>query len=167
MTGKAVSAAVLLLVLLALGPGCTVPQGGGGTPAPTTTHPTAPALTITPTPAVTIPPGPVVTEPPQYDVAIQVNRNPNTQSPTITVTFRGGYGQFILQEIQATVARSDGQVIQEVVPMTGNGQYAVGDHVNVEGTTGTDEVVVVVTLNGVDYKIYDEFLPFYAVHPPP
>jgi hypothetical protein len=119
------------------------------------------------TPVVTVPPGPVVTVPPQQEVAIQVTRNPNTAFPYITVTFRGGYGQIYLQNIEVTVARSDGKVIQEVVPMTSSGQYAVGDYVNIEGTTGTDEVVVVVTLNRVDYKIYDEFLAFYTVPPPP
>jgi len=158
MIGKAVPAAILLLVL-GLVAGCTVPGGGGGGVTPT---PTRTPVTLPITPAVTVPPGPVVTVPPQYEVAIQVTRNPNTAHPDITVAFRGGNGQFILQEIMVTVARSDGLVIQELVPMTGGNQYAVGDSVTIEGTTGTDEVVVVVTLNGVEYKTYDEFLTFGA-----
>jgi hypothetical protein len=34
----------------------------------------------------------------------------------------------------------------------------VGDSVRIRGTTGRDEVVVVATILGVDYKIYDEIL---------
>ena len=165
MTGKTIPLLALLLVLISLGAGCAAPPGGGGTPTPTTLQPTA--TTQTPVPGVTVPPGPVVTTPPGFEVAIQVTRNPNTAFPYITVAFRGGSGQIILQTITVTVVRSDGQVIQEVIPKTGGYQYAIGDSVNIVGTTGTDEVVVVVNLNGVDYKIYDEYLPFYTVQPPP
>ena len=154
---------MILLLVLGLAAGCTAPGGGGGgvTPSPTRTPVTLP-MTLPVTPAVTVPPGPVVTVPPNYDIQIQVTRNPNTAFPYITVAFRGGYGQIYLQELTATVARSDGLVIEEVVPKTGGTQYAVGDSVNIDGTTGTDEVVVVATILGVDYKIYDEFLTFGA-----
>ena len=111
---------------------------------------------------MTVPPGPVVTVPPQYAIAIQVTRNPSTANPYIDVAFRGGNGQFILGRLTVTVARSDGRVIQEVIPETGQDQYAVGDSVNIMGTTGTDEVVVVATIIGTDYKIYDELLTYGA-----
>jgi hypothetical protein len=156
MSGKAASAGILLLAL-ALAAGCTMPPGIGVTPIPTTTVTTAP-----PTPTVTVPPGPVVTVPPQFSIAVQVTRNPSTANPYINVAFRGGNGQFILQQLMVTVARSDGMVVREVIPETGNGQYAIGDSINVMGTTGTDEVVVVATINGVDYKIYDEYLTYGA-----
>ena len=150
------------ILALALAPGCTMPQGGGVgvTPNPT------PATTA-PGPAVTVPPGPVVTVPPAYEVIIQVTRDPNTAFPYINFAFRGGKGQFILQRITVTVARSDGQVVQEVIPKSGQNQYAVGDSVRILGTTGTDEIVVVVTILGQDYKIYDENRPFYSIPPPP
>jgi hypothetical protein len=150
----------LLLVALALGQGCTSPQGGGGNPTQTVTQ--APVTTLPPIPVVTVPPGPVVTVPAAYEVIVQVTRNPSTANPYITVAFRGGSGQYILQQITVTVARSDGQVIQKIIPETGQGQYAIGDSVNIPGTTGTDEVVVVATILGVDYKIYDENLPYGA-----
>ena len=137
-----------------------MPQGGGVTPAPTT-------MTTPPGPAVTLPPGPVVTPPPNYAVAVQVTRNPNTAFPYITVTFRGGYGQILLRTLTVTVARSDGLILQEVIPRSGEHQYAIGDSVSIRGTTGTDEVVVVVTILGKDYKIYDEDRPFYTIPPPP
>ena len=158
----------LALVLLAfsLTSGCTMPEGGGETPTPATTAP-VPAVTSPPGPAVTIPPGPVATVPPNYAVVIQVTREPNTAFPYIDVAFRGGNGQSILRKITVTVARSDGQVLQEAIPMSGRTQYAVGDSVRILGTTGTDEVVVVVTIAGKDYKIYDENRPFYTIPPPP
>lgn len=152
----------LALLALALATGCTMPQGGGEIPAPLTTT-TTPA----PVPAATIPPGPVVTVPPDYAVAIQVTRDPNTAFPYINVAFRGGKGQFILRRIRVTVLRSDGQILQELIPMSGQNQYAVGDSVRIIGTTGTDEVVVVVTIGGKDYKMYDENRPFYTIPPPP
>ncbi|HTY53448.1 MAG TPA: hypothetical protein VMB35_09690 [Methanomicrobiales archaeon] len=151
----------LALVALALAPGCTMPPaGGGGTPTPTMT-------TAAPAPGATVPPGPVVTVPPAYEVIIQVTRDPNTAFPYINFAFRGGKGQYILQRITVTVARSDGIVVQEVIPKSGQNQYAVGDSVRITGTTGTDEVVVVVTILGQDYKIYDENMPFYTIPPPP
>jgi hypothetical protein len=156
MTPKIAPLLILALIALALGSGCTVPQRGGGTPTQT------PVTTLPPTPAVTVPPGPVVTVPPDYYVAIQVTRNPDTANPYIAVAFRGGAGQFILQKITVTVARSDGRVIQEAIPESGQGQYAVGDSVRILGTTGVDRVVVVVTILGVDYKIYDQNLNFYS-----
>jgi hypothetical protein len=160
MIDRLSSLLILSLVALALGPGCTAP-GSGGIPTPT-----MPAMTTAP-PVVTIPPGPVTTPPPNYAVAIQVTRNPNTAFPYITVTFRGGYGQVILQRLTVTVALSDGRVLQEVIPRSGQGQYSVGDSVRITGTTGTDEVAVVATILGKDYKIYDENLAFYTIPPPP
>ena len=153
---------VLLLVALALGPGCIAPQGGGGTPAPTpvatVTPEGSPAPTIPATPVVTIPPGPVVTAPPYQMVIVQVMKNPNTANPYISVAFRGGSGQYIVSKITVTVARSDGQVIQKVIPESGQNQYAIGDSVTIPGTQGPDEVAVVATILGVDYKIYDQNL---------
>jgi hypothetical protein len=160
MAGK-VALPICLILALALWAGCVAPGGEGGTPTPAATMTTPPAVTAS------IPPGPVVTLPPAYAVAIQVTRNPNTAFPYITVAFRGGNGQVILQRITVTVARSDGQVIQEVIPQFGQHQYAVGDSVRITGTTGTDEVVVMVTTLGKDWKIYDENLRFYSIPPPP
>ena len=100
-------------------------------------------------------------------MAIQVTRDPNTAFPYITVTFRGGYGQILLRTLTVTVARSDGQILQEVIPRSGEHQYSVGDSVRITGTTGTDQVIVVATILGKDYKIYDENLAFYSIPPPP
>jgi len=155
---------LLGLIVLALGSGCTAPQGpqgGGGT----TTAP--PATTTAAGPVVTIPPGPINTPPASQTVEVQVIRNPNTAFPYITVSFRGGYGQIVLQRLTVTVARSDGQILQQVIQPSGQNQYSVGDSVRIVGTTGTDEVVVVATINGKDYKIFDQNMPFYSIPPPP
>jgi len=162
MPAKRKALLILVLVALALGAGCTTPQGGGGTPSPTVaqTQEETPATTVPQTPVVTIPPGPVVTTPPNYEVIVQVMKNPNTANPYITAAFRGGTGQLFLSRITVTVARSDGQVDQAMIPQSGQGQYAVGDSVRIPGTSGVDRVMVVVTILGVDYKIYDENLGF-------
>ena len=97
MTAKAALLLMVILIALALGPGCIAPQGGGGTPTPTL----IPAVTVTPegSPArppgdtrLDLPPGPVVTAPPYQDVIVQVMKNPSTANPYISVAFRGGAG---------------------------------------------------------------------------
>ncbi len=166
MKGRAVLTILLLLTALALATGCTAPQGGAVTPGPTqvqtATQTTVEVPATTPEPSITIPPGPVVTAPPRYEVAVQVTRNPNSLDPFITVTFSGGLGQYILSKITVTVAPSHGQVIQEVIPQSGPGEYSVGDSVTLMGTTGPDRIIVVATILGVDYKIYDQSLVYNA-----
>jgi len=165
MTGRTVSLLAIALILLALSPGCAAPGGGGATPTPTPTQATilpttavTTAATTAPSLTPTIPPGEVVLPPMGLDVILQVMKNPNTLHPDITVTFRGGSGQYLLQKLTMTVSRSDGQVIQKVVPRSGENQYSVGDSVTITGTAGVDEAVVVATFLGTDYKIYDQKL---------
>jgi hypothetical protein len=162
MKAEATPLLILILISLAFGPGCITPQGGGGTQVPT--GPLTPVgttiTTVPPTPVVTIPPGPVVTTRPYQEVIVQVMKNPSTANPYISVAFRGGSGQYILSKITVTVSRSDGQVIQKTIPQSVQGRYAVGDTVTIPGTTGADEVAVVATILGVDYKIYDQNLAY-------
>jgi len=151
MSPKLVPVLVLILCALLLGAGCAAPTGGGGGTQGGTQGTSGGGQET----AVTLPPGPVVTVPPIYEVEIQENRNHNTLHPDITVTFRGGKGQYILRNIVVTVSRSDGQVIQKAITPTGGDQYSVGDYVTIPGTTGKDQVVVVVTILGKQYKIID------------
>jgi hypothetical protein len=155
MTPKIAPLLILILCALSLGAGCAAPTGGGGGPpegtqAPSATQPPAGSGTSS-----EIYPGPVVTVPPIYEVEIQENRNHNPIHPDITVTFRGGKGQYILKRILVTVVRSDGQVISQPIDQPENGQIAVGQSATIKGTTGVDRVIVVVTILGKDYKIMD------------
>ena len=146
---------ILILFALSIGVGCTspvIPTGGGGPSGGTQAPPAAQSQSGT---QGEIYPGPVVTVPPIYKVEIQENRNHNPIHPDITVTFRGGKGQYILQRILAIVVRSDGQVITKEMTRPENGQISVGDSVTFTGTTGIDRVIVIVTILGKDYKIID------------
>ena len=145
---------ILILFTLAIGAGCTspvIPTGGGGPSGGTQ----APATQSQSGTQAEIYPGPVVTVPPIYEVEIQENRNHNPIHPDITVTFRGGKGQYILQRILAIVVRSDGQMITKEMTRPENGQISVGQSVTFTGTTGVDRVIVIVTILGKDYKILD------------
>ncbi|MGA2934657.1 MAG: hypothetical protein ABSD81_05830 [Methanomicrobiales archaeon] len=152
MTPKIAPLLILMLCALSLGAGCTAPPGGGGSSGGTQAPPANQPQSGT---QGTLYPGPVVTVPPNYDVAIQENRNHNPIHPDITVTFRGGKGQIFLQKIVATVIRSDGGVITKELDRPENGQISVQDYMTLQGTTGVDRVVVIVTILNVDYKILD------------
>lgn len=163
MTLKIVPILILILCALSLGAGCAAPTGGGGGSSGGTQPPQATQASGQGS-AVTIPPGPVVTVPPNYDVTIQVNRNPDRVYPYITVAFRAAKEPYILQRIQATVVRSDGQVKTQEIDQPENGQISAGESMTFTGTTGIDRVIVVVTILGTDYKIYDQNLDFNS-HP--
>jgi hypothetical protein len=81
-------------------------------------------------------------------------------NPAIDVFFRGGKGQIFLQKMLVQLQRSDGSIESKEIVRPEGGQIAVGDKVTFRGTTGTDRVVVTVTILGKDYKIYDQNLEF-------
>ncbi len=167
MQPKFLLLALSLLVLSgAAFAGCTGVPGTTPTPVPTTAVPTAtptqgtPATTVSTvvTTATTIPTEPMVTQtiPLQYaiDVTIQKDRVYNT----ITVIFDGGPGQVFVQEIKVTVTNSDGTVTTRDIPQSG--QIQDGASVEFQGTKGRDRVEVWATINGVTYKIRDEYAYF-------
>jgi hypothetical protein len=156
MIPKGILILVLLLVALALGCGCSMPRRSGGslvTPA-SAGGPQAPAS------SGDFSPGPVVTVPPEYGVEIQVNKNMIFVNPDIDVFYRGGKGQIFLQKMVVQVLKSDGTYETGQLVRDAGGQIAVGDKVRIQGTTGTDRVVVTVTILNKDYKIYDQNLEF-------
>ena len=93
--------------------------------------------------------GPVVSPPKDLNVSVNVEKD--TISKKITITFRGGSGQNIVQKIDTLVILSDGSVYE------GTLDARVGADVIVDGSTnGTDRVQVIVSyLNGESYKIID------------
>jgi hypothetical protein len=153
---RKLAAVMILLLALALGAGCSAPGTGGGSQATTQ----APGGGQSQGSAGAFSPGPVVTIPPDYFVDIQVNKNMISTNPAIDVFFRGGKGQIFLQKMLVQLQRSDGSIESKEIVRPEGGQIAVGDKVTFRGTTGTDRVVVTVTILGKDYKIYDQNLEF-------
>lgn len=154
MAPKLAAVPILVLLALALGAGCSAPGSSGGqagTQAPQGS-------------TVTTAPGPVVTVPPGYEVEIQVYKNMITTNPYIDVFYRGGKGQIFLQRMFVQLYRSDGTYDTGQLLRPEGGQISVGDKVSFRGTTGTDRVVVTVTILNRDYKIYDQLLEF-KTHP--
>jgi hypothetical protein len=159
MTPKLAPILILILFALTMGVGCTAPTaptGGGGpsggTQAPPATRPSGSAVPPSP-------PGPTVTVPPIYDVQIQVDKNMIFVNPDIRVTFGGGKGMYIIRKMFVEVYRSDGTYETGKLEHPA-GEFRMGETVTIRGTTGTDRVVVTVTILGKDYTIYDQYLEF-------
>jgi hypothetical protein len=124
------------------------------TPLPVFTPPPAPSLP----PAATCPlnPGPTRVVPEYESVSITVDRNTISENPAITTSFNGGKGLGMVTSIAVTVIRSD--------CITEQGQRdnpGIGTSITLMGTTGTDRVIVVVTMtSGDQYTVIDKDYPF-------
>jgi hypothetical protein len=127
---RKLAAVMILLLALALGPGCSAPGGGGGSQGSQ-----GGAQSQVTGSTGDFSPGPVVTVPPDYFVDFQVNKNMIFTDPAIDVFFSGGKGQIFLQRMLVQVQKSD-------------------------GTTGTDRVVITFTILGKDYKVHDKLYEF-------
>lgn len=152
-----------ILCALLLSAGCTqTPVTPPATTVATTVPTTVPTSTPAPTTAIVTPaptsigPGPVETLPPQYDVTIDVDRNVVATDPKITTTFRGGKGINFVTSMEVTVNRSTGtSETQQII------KPKVNDQIVIQGTTGTDRVIIrVTTADGKTYLIYDQMMPF-------
>ncbi|PKL58019.1 MAG: hypothetical protein CVV34_04505 [Methanomicrobiales archaeon HGW-Methanomicrobiales-5] len=139
----------LALILCILIAGCSQPAPQ---PVPVTVIAT-PLPVFTPIPTQTLPtattcslaPGPTQEVPAYESVSISVNRNTITENPTITTSFNGGQGLGMVQTMVVTVIRSDCVTEQAVRDNPG-----IGTSVTLMGTTGTDRVMVVVTMTSGD-----------------
>jgi len=146
-----VSGLVLLCILLALA-GCTGTQNTPVTPVPTTSAVAGPSAVVTA--GVDLVPSPT-------DVVIDANKvNVNVEKDylgNIIVTFQGGSGLQMVNKIDVTLNRADGQV------KTADVGIRVDDTVTLEGTKNTDRVMVYVTMkDGKRYKIIDTLSPYKA-----
>lgn len=129
--------------------GCAAPEDGATptpTPIPTTPQPTStPDFSTNPTPTDVVPDFKSVT--------VTTLRDPIFT--TIAVRFDGGKGQAALIALDVTAYLADGRIVQEKLGLK------KGDEIEIEGTKGTDRIVVHATFNdGTKYKIYDEALEF-------
>lgn len=144
------SCTLVLVALFLFAAGCTVREPGTATVTPTPVPPQ-----VTPEPP-SVRPEPTDSVPVQYRIELQVDRNTISADPSIIVTFRGGNGIALLGSLDVIVTRSDGVV------KTGRLiRPAIGEKVELIGTTGSDRVLVIANMdNGKSYRVYDRLLPF-------
>jgi hypothetical protein len=147
----------LTLVLSILSAGCT--QNANPVPAATTiVTVTTPQQTLTAVPAqsCSLVPGPTQIVPSYESVSVTVNRNSITESPTIAVTFNGGQGLGMVEQMNATVIHPDCTTEQEA-----RNNPVMGETITLTGTTTTDRVIVVMTMtSGDQYTVIDNDYPF-------
>lgn len=131
------------------------------TPSLPTTSPTVAPSRPMQTPTLSLVPEPTDVMPYTYSVAVQVIKNTIATDPSITVTFEGGQGLAFVEFMTAEVIRSDGKVDEHAVESP-----QMGTEIVLSGTTGTDRVIVSVTMdNGVTYKVFDRDMPFQPINP--
>jgi hypothetical protein len=99
-------------------------------------------------------PGPTQVMPSDQAVDVQINEK-DTSYKTITVLFNGGPGQNMVKKIDVTVTTSEGIVT------TQNLKPIKQETLTFQGTTGTDRIVVTVSLlDGTTYTIRDQLVSF-------
>ena len=156
--------ALVLVLAAALMAGCTgTTPGPGPTPTPgvtvtQTTSPPQPTATTAPS-GDCIQPSPTVTVDPRFVVGVDVNRDPVSLNKKITVTFQGGKGQYLTQRVDATITREDCSTETKSITRPESGSIVAGSSVTFNGSN-RDRMVVVVTINGVPYKIIDDMYQF-------
>jgi hypothetical protein len=149
----------LTLVLCVLIGGCIQ----SASPSPFTPTPVVPATTSRQAqPAnpldqtCSLEPGPTQIVPEYESVSVTVNRDPNTENPTIAIVFDGGLGLGMVQRMNVTIIRSDCVTEQGT-----RDNPVMGETVTLMGTTLIDRVIVVMTMtSGNQYTIIDDDFPF-------
>ena len=152
--------ATLCLILCALAAGCTSPTQVEIKPVETTPPLTPPPTISTSVATVVSTPLAVETLPAEQYADIQVEKQ--RPDATIHLVYNGGKGAIYVQNIMMRVTRSDGQVVDKYLN-DGNRKPRQGDELVIDGTRGSDHVVVFLTSAGKTYKIYDASLalPYY------
>jgi hypothetical protein len=140
---------VLFLMAMTCIAACTEPSVGD----------TTPTMSPTPTETTAVPTTPaedsVISGLPPSNKAVEVQVNRDPIFTDIAVIFRGGKGQYFVQEIDVRATLSDGTIINEKLGSN------VNDEIVIQGTTGEDRIEVFVSyLDGTRYKIYDEYHKF-------
>lgn len=151
-----------LIIVLACGAGCVSSPGNTTVPATSPkTMATTPQTTMpagVPTPDNSLIPSPTQVPPQNLGVSVDVAKD--SVFATITVTFRGGLGQYLVESMGVRVTLADGKVVE------GPLGDAVGDTFTTQGTKRSDRVEVFVRYDdGTVYKIYDQLVPFQNINP--
>ena len=103
---------------------------------------------------VSFTPGPTQVPPSNRVIILDTERDPI--SSMISVTFRGGEGQYGVSEILVKLTRSDGTVVTKTFKPD-----VVGSGVTLEGTTKTDRIEVTTYFyTGEKYKIIDQIFEY-------
>jgi len=158
LLGAAVYFVVLPMLSSGSGTPAQNPQGLPVLPVPTAAHssPVPPATTAGTGQAgtVSLVTGPTQVPPSNRIVILDAERDPI--SSVVTVTFKGGAGQYGVREIAVTLTRSDGS--QESKTFKPN---AIGDGVTIQGTQKTDRVEATTYFyTGEQYKILDQIFEY-------
>jgi hypothetical protein len=155
----------VLVIALVIGTilmcGCTQQPVTPATTTPTPTSTVTAMPTASPTMGCVLIPGPVEVVPSYESVAIQVMKNTISTDPYIMTTFSGGKGLGMCVLMETTVVRSDCKV------ETGRLENPqMNSNITLMGTTGTDLVVVNVTMtDGVTYTVVNRLVPFGSAPP--
>lgn len=142
-----------VLVALSLTAACTGTPDNGTAPAtPTPTQTTQGTATTVQT-VVPLTPQPTEMPPSNLgEVDIQAQKDP--VSNEISVIFRGGKGQSWTRDLNVTVVRSDGTIVNNY-----DMEPRIGSEVDIPGTRGDDRVIVIATMStGNSYRVYDTIL---------
>lgn len=148
----------VMLVFSILFAGCTQNSSPSTATTPPTIISTAPQQTQTAVPPQTcsLVPGPTQIVPAYESVSVTVDRNSITEDPTIAVTFNGGQGNGMVEQMNVTVIHPDCTTENEV-----RNNPVMGETVTLMGTTTTDRVIVVMTMtSGDEYTVIDNDYPF-------
>lgn len=152
--------ATLCLVICALVAGCTSPTQAGIKPTETTVPLTPPPTTSTSVATVVSTPVAVETLPSEQYVNINVEKQ--RPDATVHLVYNGGKGEIFVQNIMMRVTRPDGQIDEKYLN-DGTRKPRRGDELVMDGSRGSDKVIVFLTSAGKTYKIFDESiaLPYY------
>ena len=146
--------AVFGLVLSSLIAGCTSPAQTPVTPASTPVPTSTPGIS---TAVLTVVSTPVAVETLPAEQFVDLELSKQRPDSTIHLLYNGGKGEVFVQNILMKVTRSDGQVIQQYMNDS-NRKPRRGDELVIEGTRGSDQVVVYLTSAGKTYKVIDRSL---------
>jgi hypothetical protein len=140
------------LVLCSLIAGCTSPAQTEVTPVETPVQTSTSGIS---TAVLTVVSTPIAVETLPAEQFVDLELSKQRPDSTIHLLYNGGKGEVFVQNIMMKVTRSDGQVIQQYMNDS-NRKPRRGDELVIEGTRGSDQVVVYLTSAGKTYKIIDK-----------
>ncbi len=156
MQYKLLGLVLIAAVLMAFSCACTEEATEVQTPAPTTAATPLPATpSPEPTEEFSLEPSPTDEVPVYKQVTISVHRNEIPVYPYLAIRFDGGRGQPAVTDLDVTVYLETGEIKKAKL------ENKVGSEVQIDGSLGTDRVVVVATYtDGSRAKVYDKIHEF-------